>query len=52
MKLRPLGRSGLSVPPLCFGCNVFGWTVDEAASFRLLDTVLEHGLTFLDTADV
>lgn len=52
MKQRPLGRSGLSVPPLCFGCNVFGWTVDEAASFRLLDTVLDHGLTFLDTADV
>jgi len=52
MKLRPLGRSGLSVPPLCFGCNVFGWTVDEDTSFRLLDTVLDHGLTFLDTADV
>ncbi|MBR0795541.1 aldo/keto reductase [Bradyrhizobium jicamae] len=52
MKHRPLGRSGISVPPLCFGCNVFGWTVDDASSFRLLDTVLEHGLTFLDTADV
>lgn len=52
MKLRQLGRSGLSVPPLCFGCNVFGWTVDEAASFRLLDKVLESGLNFLDTADV
>ncbi|MEW6640814.1 MAG: aldo/keto reductase [Pseudomonadota bacterium] len=52
MKQRALGRSGLSVPPLCFGCNVFGWTVDEAASFRLLDTVVDHGLTFLDTADV
>jgi len=52
MKLRPLGRSGLSVPPLCFGCNVFGWTVDEAASFRLLDKVLDSGLNFLDTADV
>ncbi|MGJ4893295.1 aldo/keto reductase [Bradyrhizobium sp. HKCCYLRH3099] len=52
MKMRPLGRSGLNVPPLCFGCNVFGWTVDEAASFRLLDKVLESGLTFLDTADV
>jgi len=52
MKHRPLGRSGLTVPPLCFGCNIFGWTVDEISSFRLLDTVLEHGLTFLDTADV
>ncbi|NPV20266.1 aldo/keto reductase [Bradyrhizobium aeschynomenes] len=52
MKHRPLGRSGLTVPPLCFGCNVFGWTVDEAASFRLLDKVLESGISFLDTADV
>lgn len=52
MKHRPLGRSTLSVPPLCFGCNVFGWTVDEAASFRLLDKVLDSGLNFLDTADV
>ena len=52
MKHRPLGRSGLTVPPMCFGCNVFGWTVDETSSFRLLDAVLEHGLTFLDTADV
>ncbi|KJC40298.1 alcohol dehydrogenase [Bradyrhizobium sp. LTSP885] len=52
MKHRPLGRSGLTVPTFCFGCNVFGWTVDETSSFRLLDTVLDHGLTFLDTADV
>ncbi|KJC58526.1 alcohol dehydrogenase [Bradyrhizobium sp. LTSPM299] len=52
MKHRPLGRSGLTVPTFCFGCNVFGWTVDEASSFRLLDTVLDHGMTFLDTADV
>ena len=52
MKHRPLGRSGLTVPPLCFGCNIFGWTVDETSSFRLLDAALEHGLTFLDTADV
>ena len=52
MKHRPLGRSGLSVPALCFGCNVFGWTVDEAASFALLDKVLDSGLNFLDTADV
>ncbi|CCD84849.1 putative oxidoreductase, aldo/keto reductase family [Bradyrhizobium sp. ORS 285] len=52
MKHRQLGRSGLNVPPLCFGCNVFGWTVDEAASFRLLDKVLDSGLNFLDTADV
>lgn len=52
MDHRPLGRSGLQVPPLCFGCNIFGWTVDEATSFRLLDALVEANLTFLDTADV
>ncbi len=52
MELRRLGRSALHVPPLCFGCNIFGWTVDEATSFTLLDGLLEHGINFLDTADV
>ena len=52
MDLRPLGRSGLSVPPFCFGGNVFGWTADEATSFALLDRLLETGFTFIDTADV
>ncbi|ACL60683.1 aldo/keto reductase [Methylobacterium nodulans] len=52
MQLRPLGRSGLSVPPLCFGGNVFGWTADEPTSFALLDRLLEQGFTFIDTADV
>lgn len=52
MEHRKLGRSDLSVPPLCFGCNVFGWTADEARSFQLLDALLEAGLAFLDTADV
>ena len=52
MQTRPLGRSGLTVPTLCFGGNVFGWTADEAMSRRLLDGLIEAGLTFIDTADV
>ncbi|MDP9899162.1 aldo/keto reductase [Variovorax ginsengisoli] len=52
MQLRPLGRSGLDVSPLAFGGNVFGWTVDEALSFRLLDAWLDAGFNFVDTADV
>jgi aryl-alcohol dehydrogenase-like predicted oxidoreductase len=52
MQLRELGRSGLSVSPLCFGGNVFGWTVSEAESFRLLDAWLDAGFNFVDTADV
>ena len=52
MQLRPLGRSGLQVSPLAFGGNVFGWTVDEALSFRLLDAWLDAGFNLVDTADV
>ncbi len=52
MNLRPLGRSGLQVSPLAFGCNVFGWTIDEATSFSLLDAWLDAGMNFIDTADV
>jgi aryl-alcohol dehydrogenase-like predicted oxidoreductase len=52
MKNRALGRCGLQVSPLCFGGNVFGWTVDEATSFKLLDAWVDAGLNFIDTADV
>ena len=49
---RTLGRSGLHVSPICLGGNVFGWTVDEAVSFRLLDAWVDAGMNFIDTADV
>lgn len=51
MTSRRLGSSGLTIPPLVFGGNVFGWTVDEKQSFNLLDSLLEKGLTTIDTAD-
>src|SRR5690606_6480467 len=47
-----LGRSGIEIPPLVFGGNVFGWTVDERASFALLDRLADAGLNAIDTADV
>ena len=52
METRELGRSGLRIPPLVFGGNVFGWTADEATSFRLLDALMDAGLNAIDTADV
>lgn len=52
MTLRSLGTTGLQIPALVFGGNVFGWTVDEKQSFNLLDALLERGLTAIDTADV
>ena len=34
------------------GGNVFGWTLDEKASFEVLDSFLGAGFNFIDTADV
>ncbi|MBE0630876.1 MAG: aldo/keto reductase, partial [Burkholderia vietnamiensis] len=52
MALRTLGTSDIQVSPLAFGGNVFGWTVDENASFALLDALADTGINFIDTADV
>jgi aryl-alcohol dehydrogenase-like predicted oxidoreductase len=52
MKTRKLGGSGLEVSPVCLGGNVFGWTADEPASFAILDSFVEAGFNFIDTADV
>ncbi|WP_043340084.1 aldo/keto reductase [Belnapia moabensis] len=52
MEERSLGRSGIKVPPLMFGGNVFGWTIDKAQSHRILDRLVDAGLYAIDTADV
>ncbi|MDE1152131.1 MAG: aldo/keto reductase [Micavibrio sp.] len=52
MQKRQLGQSGLEVFPLCFGGNVFGWTIGEAQSFKMLDGFTGAGLNFIDTADI
>ncbi len=52
MQKRTLGHSGLTVAPLCFGGNVFGWTANEKTSFGLLDAFTSAGFDFIDTADV
>jgi aryl-alcohol dehydrogenase-like predicted oxidoreductase len=52
MQTRNIGTSELKVAPLVFGGNVFGWTADERTSFSILDAFVDHGLNFIDTADV
>jgi aryl-alcohol dehydrogenase-like predicted oxidoreductase len=42
----------MQVAPLMFGGNVFGWTIDRATSFAILDAFVDHGFNFIDTADV
>ncbi len=54
MQNRILGRTGVSVSPLCLGTMMFGsWgNADEADSIRIIHRALDAGINFIDTADV
>ncbi len=52
MNKRQLEQTNLSIAPLVLGSNVFGWTIDEQASFAVLDSFIEYGFNAIDTADV
>ena len=52
MKKRQLGRSKLHIAPLVFGGNIFGWTVNETESHRLLDAFIDSGFNAIDTSNV
>ncbi|MDT0294309.1 aldo/keto reductase [Mesonia ostreae] len=52
MKSLQLGTSSLKSSPIIFGGNVFGWTLNEKESFKILDEMLDRGITMIDTADV
>ncbi|GET26035.1 aldo/keto reductase [Prolixibacter sp. NT017] len=47
-----LGNTDLQTAPIVFGGNVFGWTLDEKESFRILDELLDAGFNTIDTANV
>ncbi|WP_458094408.1 aldo/keto reductase [Roseomonas sp. WA12] len=52
---RTLGRSGLAVSPFALGTMTFGtarWGLDEQGSRAVLDSYVEAGGNFIDTADV
>jgi aryl-alcohol dehydrogenase-like predicted oxidoreductase len=52
MQTRTIGTSNIHVVPLMLGGNVFGWTVDAPTSFTILDSFVDHGLNFIDTANM
>lgn len=51
MQYKRLGRTDLEIPPIVFGGNVLGWTLDEASSLAMLDDLHARGFTAIDTAD-
>src|SRR5215469_10147089 len=58
---RPVGQSGLSIPPVSLGCGnfggigsapeFFGQGLSEDQALELMDAAWEFGLTHFDTAD-
>jgi aryl-alcohol dehydrogenase-like predicted oxidoreductase len=52
MRYRTLGNSGVRVSEFCLGTMMFGDQTDEATARRIVDHALEHGVNFIDTADV
>ncbi|HYK76610.1 MAG TPA: aldo/keto reductase [Daejeonella sp.] len=51
MEKRKLGNTDLWIAPIAFGGNVLGWTINEEASFNILDAFSEN-FNLVDTADV
>ncbi len=47
-----MGRSNLSVSRICLGTMHFGGIAEEAECFRIMDSALEMGINFFDTANV
>lgn len=52
MKKIRIGNTQLEVAPINLGGNVFGWTLDEKGSFKILDAFVDGGFNFVDTADM
>ena len=54
MEMRPFGRTGVKVSPLCLGAMMFGaWgNTDHDDCIRIIHRALDAGINFIDTADV
>jgi 1-deoxyxylulose-5-phosphate synthase len=60
MQYKNLGRTGLKVSRICFGCMSFGdptkgrhtWVVNEHDGRAMIEKAIEAGINFFDTANV
>src|ERR1700749_194145 len=54
MEMRQLGRTGMTVSPLCLGAMMFGGrgNPDHDDSVRIIHRAIDAGINFIDTADV
>lgn len=52
MQFRNLGKSGLKVSAIGLGTNAFGKRADRQTSISIIEEAIEHGITFIDTANI
>ncbi len=52
MKLKPLGNTDIQVSVICLGSMTWGEQNSEAEAHQQLDYALEHGVNFIDTAEL
>ena len=52
METRPLGSSGLNASVVGLGCNNFGMRIQLEETRAVIDTALDAGINFFDTADL
>lgn len=52
LEKRTIAHTDLAVSRVCLGAMTFGGQADEAAAAAMLDCWLDHGLNFVDTANV
>ena len=52
MQKNPLGRTGIEVSALCLGSMTWGTQNTEAEGHGQIDMVLDHGIDFIDTAEM
>ncbi|MGI9329984.1 MAG: aldo/keto reductase [Gammaproteobacteria bacterium] len=52
MESKPLGDSGLEVTSVGIGCMMFGLMCDQEQTTAIVDTAIDSGINFFDTADI
>ena len=52
MQLNPLGRTDLEVSRICLGSMTWGEQNNREQAFAQLDYALDHGINFIDTAEL
>ncbi len=52
MELRSIPKTDLKVSPICLGTMTFGTPVGEADAIRIVHWALDHGVNFIDTANM